>query len=79
MTMLTLELSDTTAQRMNQLASRSKQSINDWISQVVEQYAKTVEMDLEQGYKAMAADEEMEAIAKEWCQGFTKDHTHEAC
>ena len=76
--MLTLELSDTTAQRMNQLASRSKQSINDWISQVVEQYAKTVEMDLEQGYKAMAADEEMEAIAKEWCQSFTKDHTHEA-
>jgi hypothetical protein len=63
---------------MNQLASRSKQSINDWLSQVIEQYAKTIEMDLEQGYKAMAADEEMEVIAKEWCQGFTQDLTYEA-
>lgn len=37
-----------------------------------------VDADLEAGYRAMAADEEREKEASEWCDALTNDGFHEA-
>ena len=53
-----------------------KRRMNQFIEDLLRPHVLTTALD--DGYKAMAADQEREAGAVSWCNALSKDMTHEA-
>jgi predicted transcriptional regulator len=71
MASVTLELDVQTLQQLEALASASKQSVSEWLRQLVNGKSDNHTNDdlIDSGYRAMAQDKEREADAKAWCEG----------